>query len=67
MTKEQAIIELINGKKIKYRYFMKNEYIYMKNELYYNQDNILLDNQEFNFWTDRSSIEWEIGWSVYSK
>jgi hypothetical protein len=60
MSKEDAIQALEMGLKLKHRFFMDKEFIYMKDGDYYDED----DNPMFDFWKYRRIKEWKRDWSI---
>ena len=66
LTKEQAITEMLNGKKITHRYFSSNEYIFMKlnDSKIYSEDGVC---HGYNFWGHRQGDGWRNGYSIFLK
>lgn len=62
MTKEEAIIALGEGNKVRHRYFTYDEYVYVGegNYLYDECGNVRGE----DFWDVRDGIHWSDGWSI---
>lgn len=63
MTKEEAIRAMSEGKKVRHRYFSKDEWVTINSsELYEFEDGIKVDSSLF--WMDRQDSYWNDGWSL---
>lgn len=67
MTKQEAILMMENGNKVKHYLFESEEYIYMKNGKIHDENDYLLEvrdanNRLIDFWSDRTGEVWEDGW-----
>jgi len=63
MTKEEAIRAMFKGKKVRHRYFSKDEWVTINSsELYEFKDGIKVDSSLF--WMDRQDSYWNDGRSL---
>lgn len=63
MTKEEAIRAMSKGKKIRHRYFSKDEWVTINSSgLYEFEDGVKVDPSLF--WMDRQDSYWNDGWSL---
>jgi hypothetical protein len=65
MHKQQAIQEMMLGKKVTHRYFSPDEYITMDKGLIYTEEGY--STTADLFWEDRQGKEWENDWSLFDK
>lgn len=64
MLKEEAIVLMIQGKKLTHRYFEPHEWMTMLGpDVILFEDNVKCTIQEF--WTIRSEPEWNTDWSLW--
>lgn len=63
MDKEQAKTEMILGKRVAHRYFMPEEYIYMKLGIIYDETDY--EHGCFNEFLNKRSDAFKDGWRVY--
>lgn len=61
MTKEEAIRAMSEGKKVRHRYFSKDEWV-TSSGLYEFEDGVKVDSSLF--WMDRQDSYWNDGWSL---
>lgn len=63
MNKQEAIQAMMEGKKVRHRFFTSDEFIIMDKHW-----NIITEEgystPEANFWTDRISDAWERDWEI---
>jgi hypothetical protein len=52
---------MIEGKKVRHRFFMDDEYIYYKSGCWFTQDGYQISD---SYWVNAQKIEWNDGWSV---
>ena len=63
MTKEEAIRAMSEGKKVRHRYFSKDEQVTINSSrLYEFEDGVKVDSSLF--WMDRQDSYWNDGWSL---
>ena len=68
MNKEQAIEALKQGKKLTHRFFLETEFIYLKEGILYDEENVNLGHPDLNaeFWQIRRAKNWDSDWTIYS-
>lgn len=65
MKKAEAMVLMMEGKKVTHRFFSKDEYITMNKEGFIiDENNYKLDPVEF--WHYRTGKDWFDGWELYS-
>lgn len=63
MTKEEAKQAMLEGKKVRHRYFSDNEYMSMNaNKDFVFEDGVICTGTLF--WSDRQGPEWDIDWEI---
>lgn len=62
MNKEQAIIAMNHGHKVRHSYFTNDEWMRCEESTYVFEDGI--DCDPSMFWLDRRGPGWEVGWSL---
>lgn len=62
LSKQEAIQAMKDGKKVRHRYFMAHEYVYMKNDRIYGEDGINISANAF--WHYRIDSAWETDWTI---
>ena len=62
MTKLEAKEALKNGAKIRHRFFLSDEFIYMKNGQLYDETGSEINQDDF--WHYREHPSWMMGWEV---
>lgn len=67
MTKNEAILQMQNGHRVKHYLFSEDEFIYMKDGSIYDESGYLMESKDahgndINFWTDRTDEQWLDGW-----
>jgi len=63
LSLDQARYEaIVNGKKIRHKYFLDTEYIYAKGVVFFTEDNYVLPKSYFL----NMDENWQNGWSVVS-
>lgn len=63
MTKQEAIQEMKNGKKVTHRYFSADEFMVMTKEGDYKfEDGVVCDPSMF--WFDRNTSDWQEDWEI---
>lgn len=63
MTREEAIKVMSEGKKVRHRFFMSDEWVSMNsNGLYVFEDGVMVDPSLF--WMDRQESYWNEGWEL---
>lgn len=65
MTKDEAIIELRNGKVLRHRFFTDEEYVFEKDGLYHFEDGVKCKPSEF--WGYRIDISWDTDWELVNR
>jgi hypothetical protein len=63
MTKFEAEIQLKRGNKISHKYYTQGEYLYLRNDMLYTEDDYPQGALNDMFW--KSIQKFEDGWSVY--
>lgn len=64
MTKEEAIKAMSEGKKVRHRYFSRDEWITMNSAgLYEFEDGVIVGPPLF--WMDRQESYWNEGWELF--
>lgn len=67
MTKNEAILQMQNGHRVKHYLFSDDEFIFMKNGSIYDESSYLMEckdahGNDIDFWTDRTDEQWLDGW-----
>lgn len=63
MTKEEAIRAMSEGKKVRHRYFSKDEWVTINSSVLYEfEDGVKVGPSLF--WMDRQDSYWNDGWSL---
>jgi len=66
MTKQEAIQQMQQGRKVKHYLFSDGEFIYMKNGVVHDEENRPMELETpwggIDFWTDRQGEQWQDGW-----
>lgn len=65
MTKEDAIIQMRQGKKITHTYFLSDEWITIKNGKILFEDGVMSNFEEF--WNLRNQDFWNDGYELYNE
>lgn len=65
MTKEEAISQMMIGKKLTHRFFINDEWIKSDEtgKIYKFDDGS--DCTNYEFWIDRSNKEWDSDWEIF--
>jgi len=65
LTKDQAILAMLDGKKVRHRYFEEDEFIFLADKIknIYEFENGLQASATM-FWFDRRIEEWLTGWEI---
>jgi len=63
MTKFEAEIQLKKGRKIKHSYYTQDEFLYMKDDILYTEEDYPMGTLNDKFW--KSIQKWEDGWELY--
>jgi hypothetical protein len=61
MTKQEALVALMQGKKITHEYFGSSEYLYMEYGIIRTEEKYSFDQA----WDKRTGPEWDTGWKLY--
>ena len=67
MTKDEAIFAMLEGKKVRHRFFMDNEWMEMLDKvknIYIFEDGVKVSAQMF--WMDRRNEMWNSGWEIFN-
>lgn len=69
MTKDEAIKQMANGRRVKHYLFSEDEFIFMVNGSIYDENDYKMEHTDANgnlidFWTDRTNEQWLDGWIV---
>jgi hypothetical protein len=64
MNKAEAIQAMREGKKVTHRYFSQDEWMTMEGGQILLEDGVRCSQNQF--WADRTSPEWEDGYSLFS-
>lgn len=69
MTKNEAILQMKNGHRVKHYLFSDDEFIYMKDGSIHDESGYLMEckdahGNDIDFWTDRTDEQWLDGWIV---
>lgn len=62
LTKQEAIKALEDGHKLSHRFFQPHEYIYLKDNKIFMEDDYSIDIE--TFWQDRNSLMWNKDWYI---
>jgi hypothetical protein len=65
MTKQEALQAMKDGKKVTHQLFVDEEFIYIKNEVIYDEKDYPMTGGQIDFWTDRKGDKWLYGWSIF--
>jgi hypothetical protein len=63
LTKSQAIQAMVEGKKVRHRYFSPYEWMKMRSTTHFIFEDGVICTFDF-FWQDRFGKDWETGWSI---
>lgn len=64
MTKEEAIKAMSEGKKVRHRYFGRDEWVTMNSAgLYEFEDGVIVG--PYLFWMNRQDSYWNEGWELF--
>lgn len=67
MTKDEAILEMMKGKKVRHRFFTDNEWMMILDKvknIYLFEDGVEISAQMF--WMDRRDGMWNTDWEIYN-
>lgn len=66
MTRAEAILATLRGKKVTHQYFDKGEYVYFAGNRFWGEDLENFGTLNDEFWTIRSGGYWENDWSIFT-
>lgn len=61
MTKKEAIAAMQEGKKVMHRFFLNDEFIYLKNGKIHDERDYNINSE---FWFLRQDANWQIDWII---
>jgi hypothetical protein len=67
MTREEALQAMIGGEKVTHQYFSDDEFIYMKGNNIYDENDFNMKTVNDEFWIIRKTEMFDDGWSIYKK